>query len=172
MAACVGDPAPDFEALTQEGTRARLSDFVKKGPVVLFFYPKAMTPGCTKESCHFRDLRAEFEAVGATPLGISADSPDAQSRFSEKYDFNFPLLSDIDGTAARLYGAARRGLPFNKRMTFVIGADGTLLEILKSELNMEMHADRALEMLREKAGPELKRVVHLEPKERAERPQG
>jgi len=164
-----GSPAPDFEALTQEGARVRLSDFIARGPVVLFFYPKAMTPGCTKESCHFRDLRAEFEAIGATPLGISADSPEAQTRFAEKYDFNFPLLSDIDGTAARLYGAARRGLPFNKRMTYVIDGEGTLVEIIKSELNMELHADRALELLRGNVDPEFRRIVRLEPTDRAER---
>jgi peroxiredoxin Q/BCP len=158
----VGETAPDFEALTEDGSRVRLSDFTARGPVVLFFYPKAMTPGCTKESCHFRDLRGEFEAIKATPLGISADSPEAQTRFSTKYDFNFPLLSDIDGTAARLYGAARPGPLFNKRMTFVIGADGTLIEILKSELNMEMHADRALEILRAQAGGGLRRIVRLE----------
>jgi thioredoxin-dependent peroxiredoxin len=162
----VGAPAPDFEALTQDGERVRLSDYTARGPVVLFFYPKAMTPGCTKESCHFRDLRAEFEQINATPLGISADSPEAQTRFSTKYDFNFPLLSDVDGTAARLYGAARPGPLFNRRMTFVIGADGTLVEILKSELNMEMHADRALEILRARTGADLRRVVRLEETEK------
>src|ERR1041385_8694171 len=123
-----GDPAPAFARSSDDGSPIRLEDELARGPFVLFFYPKAMTPGCTKESCHFRDLRGEFEAIKATPLGISADSPEAQTRFSTKYDFNFPLLSDIGGTAARLYGASRPGPLFNKRMTFVIGADGTLVE--------------------------------------------
>ena len=144
----IGEIVPDFEALTQTGEPVKLSDYLARGPVVLFFYPKAMTPGCTKESCHFRDLQAEFDEVGATRLGISADKPELQAKFAAKYGFDFPLLSDTDGSIARAFGAARKGPLFNRRATFVIGADGTLLDIIKSELNMDIHADRALEVLK------------------------
>ena len=81
-----------------------------------------MTPGCTKESCHFRDLEAEFAAVGATRLGISADPIDRQRQFSEKHGFDFPLLSDPERVVARMYGVRRLGPLFNRRSTFVIGA--------------------------------------------------
>jgi thioredoxin-dependent peroxiredoxin len=143
----IGESVPDVEALTQTGETVRLSEYLANGPVVLFFYPKAMTPGCTKENCHFRDLQAEFDAIGATRLGISADRPDQQARFATRYDLDFPLLSDPDGSIARAFGASRRGPLFNRRITFVIGADGRLLDIIKSELNMQVHGDRALEVL-------------------------
>ena len=144
----IGEIVPDFEAQTQTGESVKLSDYLKRGPVVLFFYPKAMTPGCTKESCHFRDLQAEFDAVGATRLGISADKTELQTKFATKYGLDFPLLSDVDGTIARAFGASRKGPLFNRRITFVIGADGRLLDVIKSELNMQIHGDRALEVLR------------------------
>lgn len=147
----VGDQVSDFEALTQEGKRVRLSDYLSKGPVVLFFYPKAMTPGCTKESCHFRDLKAEFASVGATRLGISADSPDRQTQFAERNELDFPLLSDVDRAVARQFGVKRLGPLFNRRSTFVIGSDRRVLEVIKSETNMDVHADRALEVLRNSA---------------------
>ncbi len=84
----------------ENGTPRRLSDLLANGPVVLFFYPAAMTYGCTKESCHFRDLKAEFAAVGAQRVGISADKVDKQKQFSDKHGFDYPLLSDADYTVA------------------------------------------------------------------------
>lgn len=143
-----GDEAPDFEAMTQTGQRIKLSEYLRAGPVVLFFYPKAMTPGCTKESCHFRDLKGEFESVGATRLGISADAPDRQTRFAEKHELDFPLLCDPDRTVAKQFGAKRPGPLFNRRSTYVIDTDRRVLEVIKSETNMDLHADRALEVLR------------------------
>src|SRR5881392_2772511 len=92
----IGEVVPDFEADTQAGEAVQLSDYLARGPVVLFFYPKAMTPGCTKENCHFRDLGAEFGALGARRLGISADSVERQQQFTAKHNFDFPLLSDPD----------------------------------------------------------------------------
>ena len=126
----------------------RLSDELIRGPVVLFFYPKAMTAGCTRESCHFRDLEAEFAAVGAVRLGISADPVERQRQFSEKHGFEFPLLSDADRTVARQFGVKRPGPLFNKRATFVIGTDGRLLAEIHSEIDMGKHADEALAVLR------------------------
>ena len=144
-----GDVVPDFELADQTGAPRTLSGFLADGPVVLFFYPAAMTSGCTKESCHFRDLAAEFAAVGAQRVGISADPVDKQRRFDEKESLGFPLLSDPDRTVATQLGAARRAsfLP-NKRVTFVIDTDRTLLEVIHRELSMGAHADRALEVLR------------------------
>ena len=164
----IGEIVPDFEAITQTGESVKLSDYLARGPVVLFFYPKAMTPGCTKENCHFRDLQTEFDAAGATRLGISADKPDLQAKFASRYSLDFPLLSDTDGSIARAFGASRRGPLFNRRITFVIGADGRLLDIIKSELNMQIHADTALETLKSVAPKRLEepdRRVRLEAEE-------
>jgi peroxiredoxin Q/BCP len=143
-----GDPVPDFELPAQDGTPVRLSEELTRGPVVLFFYPKALTPGCTKESCHFRDLEAEFAALGAVRLGISADPVDRQRQFSEKHGLDFPLLSDADRTVARQFGVKRPGPLFNKRATFVIGTDGRLLATIHAEIDMAKHADEALTVLR------------------------
>jgi peroxiredoxin Q/BCP len=142
-----GDPVPDFELPAQDGRPVRLSEELKRGPVVLFFYPRAMTPGCTRESCHFRDLEAEFAGVGATRLGISADPIDRQRQFSEKHGFDFPLLSDPERVVARMYGVKRPGPLFNRRATFVVGSDGLLLSRISSEVDMARHADEALAVL-------------------------
>ncbi len=147
-----GDKAPDFELADETGTPRKLSDLLIDGPLVLFFYPAAMTPGCTKESCHFRDLKSEFDQVGAHRVGISADDVEKQKQFSDKYTFDFPLLSDPDKTVAKQFGV-KRGIGPNKRTTFVIDTDGTVLEVIKSELNMNSHADRALEVLRQRTAP-------------------
>jgi thioredoxin-dependent peroxiredoxin len=143
-----GDLVPDFELPDQDGATRTLSEFLAKGPVVLFFYPAAMTPGCTRESCHFRDLAAEFEAVGAQRVGISADPVDKQRTFSDKHGFDYPLLSDEDRQVAAVFGV-KRALPLlpNKRATFVIGTDRKVIEVITSEINMAKHADLALEAL-------------------------
>jgi peroxiredoxin Q/BCP len=148
----IGDRAPDFELEDETGTARKLADFLAKGPVVLYFYPAAMTKGCTKESCHFRDLSTAFSELGAQRVGISADKVEKQQRFSTKYSFDFPLLSDPDKSVAKAYGVRRGpGIIPNKRATFVIGSDGLIKEIVTSELNMDVHADKALATLRELA---------------------
>jgi thioredoxin-dependent peroxiredoxin len=148
-----GDVIPDFELPDQTGGSRKLSEFLEKGPVVLFFYPAAMTYGCTKESCHFRDLSAEFAAVGAQPVGISADSVGKQQQFDEKESLGLPLLSDPDRVVAAQLGA-KRGPSFlpNKRMTFVIDTDRTVLDVIHSEISMGSHADKALELLKARSG--------------------
>ncbi len=147
-----GETAPDFELPDQTGTPRKLSDYLAAGPVVLFFYPAAMTRGCTAESCHFRDLNAEFGEVKAQRLGISADRVDKQHQFADKYSLDFPLLSDVDRAVAKAYGVKRSPsiLP-NRRATFVIDRDGTVLEVIRSETRMDHHADRALEVLRSRS---------------------
>jgi len=145
----IGDKAPDFELSDETGTTRRLSDFLAVGPVVLYFYPMALTPGCTAESCHFRDLSAEFGALGAQRVGVSADKVDKQKRFADKHQFDFPLLSDADKSVAKAYGVRRGPGPIpNKRTTFVIGTDGLIKAVVRSEMNMNVHADTALSTLK------------------------
>jgi peroxiredoxin Q/BCP len=150
MTLSAGDKAPDFELPDETGTNRKLSDLVAGGPVVLFFYPAAMTSGCTKESCHFRDLAAEFAAVGAQRIGISRDTVEKQKQFSDKHSFDYPLLSDVDRTVAEAYGVKRGGISLTpvKRSTFVIDKDMTVLTVIASEVNMNKHADKALEVLK------------------------
>ena len=145
-----GDHVEDFELPDETGTKRSLKELLADGPVVLFFYPAAMTYGCTKESCHFRDLKAEFEEVGAQRVGISADSVDKQHQFSEKHSFDYPLLSDPDKAVATMFGV-KRGFGPNKRTTFVIDTDQTVLAVIASEISMSRHADNALEVLRARA---------------------
>lgn len=146
-----GDLAPDFTLPDDQGADRTLSDFLATGPVVLFFYPAAMTGGCTAESCHFRDLAAEFAEVGAHRIGISPDGVTKQRQFSEANGFDYPLLSDVEGAVAKQFGVWRKLLPLHaKRATFVIGEDRKVLEKIKSELNFTVHADQALKVLRER----------------------
>jgi len=149
-----GDLAPDFELPDEDGVPRKLSDLAATGPVVLFFYPAAMTPGCTIESCHFRDMKSEFERVGAQRVGISADDVEKQKKFSDKHEFDYPLLSDPDGAVATEFGVRRRftKLSPTKRATFVIGSDLRVLEVIQSEVRMNLHADKALEVLKAGVG--------------------
>lgn len=148
-----GDVVEDFELPDQTGTPRKLSEFLADGPVVLFFYPAAMTYGCTKESCHFRDLAAEFKGVGAQRVGISADTVAKQQQFSEKHGFDYPLLSDSTREIAERFGVRRSFGPIpTKRSTFVIGQDRRVIEVINSEVRMGVHADQALKTLRARAG--------------------
>ena len=145
------DVVPDFELPDQDGTPRSLTGFLADGPVVLFFYPAAMTAGCTKESCHFRDLAAEFAAVGAHRVGISPDAITKQRAFAQANSFDYPLLSDVEGVVARQFGVWRKLVPLHtKRATFVIGEDRKVIAKIKSELNFTVHADEALKVLRER----------------------
>ncbi|MBW4030161.1 MAG: peroxiredoxin [Acidobacteria bacterium] len=143
-----GDHAPDFTLPEHDGSDFSLRDALVRGPVVLFFYPAALSRGCTKESCHFRDLAAEFAAYGAQRVGISMDDVERQARFAEKNSLDYPLLADHGGTVAALYGVKRSIDALRvKRTTFVIDPDQTILEVIASELSMDAHADRALRAL-------------------------
>ncbi|KUH87606.1 MULTISPECIES: peroxiredoxin [unclassified Mycobacterium] len=148
-----GDRVAEFELQDQTGTLRSLTELLADGPIVLFFYPAAMTPGCTKEACHFRDLAAEFAAVGASRVGISTDAVDKQAKFADKERFDYPLLSDADGAVATQFGVKRgllgRFMPV-KRTTFVIDTDRTVLAVIASEISMDSHADKALDVLRQR----------------------
>ncbi|GAA1856252.1 peroxiredoxin [Actinomadura bangladeshensis] len=145
----VGDIVDDFELPDETGEARTLTALLEKGPVVLFFYPAALTPGCTAEACHFRDLAAELAEVGAHPVGISADPVDKQKEFAGKHAFGYPLLSDPSGEVRARFGV-KRGLALlpTRRQTFVIDTDRRVLAVIKSEVRMNAHADKALEALR------------------------
>lgn len=126
-----GDPAPDFALPDQHGKTVRLSE-LRGRKVVVYFYPKADTPGCTTQACSLRDARPELDKAGAMVLGISPDKPTAQGRFDEKYSLGFPLLSDPDHTVAEAYGAwGERSMYGRKymgiiRSAFLIDPQGTI----------------------------------------------
>lgn len=146
-----GEEAPDFELPDQDGAPRRLSELLQDGPVVLFWYPAAMTPGCTKESCHFRDLADEFTRAGAQRIGVSMDAVPRQKEFASKHGFDYPLLSDADGSVSERYGVRRHGplakLGPTQRRTFVVGTDRRVVEVITGELKFNDHADRALAAL-------------------------
>ncbi len=147
-----GDVVEDFELPDETGVTRRLSTLLEDGPVVLFFYPAAMTYGCTKESCHFRDLNDEIARAGGQPVGISGDPVEKQKRFADLHTFGFPLLSDVDGAVATTFGVRRRVAALkNRRTTFVIDTDRRILATLHSEFSMSAHADKALDVLRARA---------------------
>lgn len=147
-----GDVVPDFELPDQLGVPRSLSGLLANGPVVLFFYPAAMTAGCTREACHFRDLAAEFAAAGVQRVGISRDDVARQQEFADKNGFDYPLLSDRDGAVAELFGVRRGGLGGKlapvKRATFAIDTERRVVAAVRSEIDMAVHADRALAALR------------------------
>jgi peroxiredoxin Q/BCP len=146
-----GDTAPDFSLLDETGRERSLGELLENGPVVLFFYPMAMSAGCTAEACRFRDLAAELAELGAQAVGISTDDVGKQSEFAAKHSLGYPLLSDPDGEVAAAFDAKRRisALP-TKRKTFVIDTDRTVIGVVKSEVKMNAHADKALATLRDR----------------------
>ncbi|MBY0274104.1 peroxiredoxin [Candidatus Binatia bacterium] len=144
-----GERAPDFTAPTADGGTLSLSDFRGKKPLILYFYPRDNTPGCTKEACSFRDHAGEIADAGAAIVGVSMDSQDAHRKFIADFRLNFPLLSDRDATICKAYGVARLGGWFPpKRVTFVIDRDGVVRRVIQSEFGIAKHIDEALETLR------------------------
>ena len=127
MAPAIGEKAPDFALPRDGGSTVKLADF-KGRKLVLYFYPKADTPGCTKEACEFRDNIFAFEEIGATILGVSIDAIKDQKKFAEKYSLPFPLLADIDGKTAEAYGVMKNlgVMKIAGRQTFLIGPDGKI----------------------------------------------
>ena len=128
--------APAFSLKSTTGKTVKLSDF-KGRPVVLYFYPKDDTPGCTKEACAFRDRLSEIEGLGAVVQGVSADSVESHQKFTEKYTLNFPLLADTEHAVAEKYGAWREKNMYGRvsmgiqRSTYLIGADGRIAKLWK-----------------------------------------
>lgn len=146
--ASTADTIPDLTVDLDDGRSLPLSELADGEPLVVFFYPKAFTGGCTAQACHFRDLGAEFAAVGARRVGVSRDDQDTQARFAAEHRFDFPLIADPDGHVAKAFGAKRPGPIPSKRQTIVLGSDLTVLHRIASETNMDVHADDALTFLR------------------------
>jgi peroxiredoxin Q/BCP len=146
-----GRKAPDFTLASSEGGEVTLSALRSK-PVVLYFYPKDDTPGCTREACAFRDSQAALRKRGAVVLGVSGDSLAAHAKFKAKYGLNFPLLSDPDKTVARKYGAWGEKVLYGKktvgmiRSTFVIDAEGVVRKVFP-RVKVDGHAEKVLEAL-------------------------
>jgi peroxiredoxin Q/BCP len=155
MTLAVGDKAPDFTLPCSDGGPVTLSDLTKvKGhTVVVFFYPKDDTPGCTAEACGFRDLYEEFARAGAEVVGISADSAVSHQRFAGKYKLPMKLLTDVDGSVRQAYGVrATLGL-FPGRATFVVDRDGVVRHAFASQLRVVSHVQQALAVVRRLGGP-------------------
>jgi peroxiredoxin Q/BCP len=144
----VGDRAPDFELRSQKGEMVRLSDFLGKKAVVLYFYPKDETPGCTKEACAFRDSYEVFKDAGAEVIGISSDTEESHSIFSLKYSLPFALLSDENGKVRREFGVPSSMGLLPGRVTYVIDKDGIVRNIFSSQTDIESHINEALKVLK------------------------
>ncbi len=148
----IGEKAPEFRSLDQNGEKIALKDFKGKW-VVLYFYPRADTPGCTVEACGFRDSFKKIEKAGAVVLGVSPDEPKAQKKFEEKFDLPFTLVADADKTICNLYGVIQEKNMYGKkvmgvaRTTFVIGPDGKIRHIF-SKVKPEGHAEEVLGYLK------------------------
>ena len=125
----VGDAAPDFSAVAHDGTTVRLKDYLGQGPIVLYFYPRDDTPGCTKEACGIRDAFQEFSRLNATVLGVSFNSVAAHQKFIAKYKLPFRLLADPDKTISVAYGAAGPHSLWAARITYVIDAQGKIARV-------------------------------------------
>jgi len=144
----VGDQAPDFQLTDQQGRTVRLGEFRGKKAVVLYFYPKDDTPGCTKEACAFRDQYQDFKDAGAEVIGVSSDSEASHAKFVAKHRLPFTLVADGDGGVRKRYGVpATLGL-LPGRVTFVIDPQGTVRHVFNSQLQATQHVTEALETLR------------------------
>jgi peroxiredoxin Q/BCP len=144
-----GDIAPDFSLKDQKGEVVRLSDFRGKKAVVLYFYPKDDTPGCTTEACTFRDDFKDFAGAGAEVLGVSADSPESHKRFDAKHRLPFRLLSDPEGEVRKAYGVSSTLGLLPGRVTFVIDKAGVVRHVFSSQFRPKKHVEEALEILKQ-----------------------
>lgn len=146
-----GDAAPDFTLSSDEGNEVSLSDF-RGRPLVLYFYPKDDTPGCTKQACALRDDMPRFDTLGASIVGVSADSVESHRAFKEKYGLNFPLLADTDHRVAEAYGVWKEKSMFGRtfwgirRSTFIIDEEGRIAAAWR-RVKPKRHADRVKEFL-------------------------
>jgi peroxiredoxin Q/BCP len=147
----IGQKAPEFTVLNDNGEKVKLSDYKGK-KVVLYFYPKDDTPGCTKEACAFRDGFAEIKKSGAVVLGVSADSIDSHKKFKKKFDLNFPLLADTDKKIIEAYGTWKEKSMYGKkymgieRTTFVIDEDGKISHIFP-KVKVDQHYEEVVRAL-------------------------
>jgi peroxiredoxin Q/BCP len=144
----VGDKAPDFSLMDEHGRPVNLKDFLGKKVVVLYFYPKDFTSGCTTEACSFRDDYKAYEEKGAVVIGVSLDSVESHKRFSEKYNLPFQILSDNSKEVAKAYGVLGIGGFLAKRITFIIDKEGTIAAVF-SKVDVKQHSQEVLKALDE-----------------------
>ena len=149
-----GDPAPDFSATTTDGKKVSLKDYRGK-KLVMYFYPKDDTPGCTKQACSLRDHNADIVAKGAAILGVSTQDEASHQKFTQKYQLNFPLLADTDGAVGRAYGTLggpglmsklKSAVGMAERITFVIDEKGRIAHVIDKP-QVGRHAEEVLELL-------------------------
>ncbi len=143
----VGDHAPDFTLPNAQGEKISLKDFLGKKAVVLYFYPKDNTPGCTQEACSFRDSYDVFKQAGAEVIGVSSDSTDSHQGFSKRNRLPFVLLSDTNGALRKLYGVPSTLGLLPGRVTYVIDKEGVVRHIFSSQMNAEKHVTEALQVI-------------------------
>ena len=143
-----GDPAPGFTLADHDGNLVSLASMLDKGPVVVFFYPKDETPGCTREACSFRDSYDEFQAAGATVLGISSDSAGAHRKFRDRHGFPFLLLADEGGRVREEWGVPKTLGILDGRSTYVVDRGGVVRHAFHSQLQVKKHVSEALEVVK------------------------
>lgn len=139
----VGDTAPDFTAKDTHGNTVKLSDYAGQA-VVMYFYPKDDTPGCTKQACSFRDNYEQYTSKGIPVFGVSMDDEASHQRFTEKFNLPFPLLADTDGAITKAYDVDGGG--YAKRVTYVIGKDGKIAQVFTT-IQTDTHATDVLQQL-------------------------
>jgi peroxiredoxin Q/BCP len=144
----VGDTVPNFTLPSQVGEQVSRKNFIGERPIVLFFYPKDDTPGCTKQACAFRDDYEGFGKLDAEVIGISSDSVESHRSFAAKHDLPYTLLSDEEGKVRKLYGVPNTLGIFPGRVTYVIDREGIVRHVFSSQLGVEKHVEEALKALR------------------------
>lgn len=135
-----GDTAPPFEGTNQDGKTVKLSDFLGKKNVLLYFYPKDFTSGCTKEACGFRDRLGDLQTNNVVVIGVSFDSAESHKKFIAQYGLNFTLLADPDGKIIEAYAVKMPIMKMSKRVSFLIGTDGKIIHVTNS-MNPQAHFD-------------------------------
>jgi peroxiredoxin Q/BCP len=144
----IGSEIPEFELLDQNGVNFRITDHIGKKNLVIYFYPKDDTPGCTKEACYFRDQYDVFNQADALIIGISSQSVESHKQFAEKYRLNFTLLSDEGGKVRKIFGATSLGF-IPGRITYIVDNKGIVIYVFNSQIDAEKHVDEAIRILKE-----------------------
>ncbi|MCA2665909.1 MAG: peroxiredoxin [Microcystis sp. M114S2] len=144
----VGDRVPNFSLPSQTGATVNVSDLIGKKSLVIYFYPKDDTPGCTAESCAFRDSYEVFTDAGAEVIGISADSPQSHQQFAQKYNLPFTLLSDSDNRVRKLFGVPSTLFVLPGRVTYIIDKEGIVRHIFDSMLDFKAHVTESLNTIK------------------------